>query len=419
MVAVRCFLYLLLSVLFFGGCTKAGVDLDPADEPGIKDGTLYFNSAGIHYKVNIADSSEYWVANQIILSSHSNPMIIDSTTIYSGATNSLGAYSVFNAYPRWVVFWPYTHSGPIFSSVEAALGDSVVYVVSPTSYWFHSYLYCINKKTGAIHWKERIDYGDYELNFHSTPVVVGNRVITLTRDQYNKKQLTCFNADGSIHFTTPANDDLAYKIWVHKDKVFSTANSQILCYSTENGRLEWTVNMGDLLFNRTATFFDKDNLIVIKVLDSRYHVFVINTSGNILRQHVLSIPTAHPVPEFSPMAVNFDNNSLYVAYRSFSDSVSIAAYKFADFSKKWEKRYYSNTDLDVPTLMTEKYLIFPVNKSYAEIKSAFYFLDKNGKEVTGFPFSQIYVSGFNYVENNKIYQAENLFIRKSDGVHFP
>jgi hypothetical protein len=77
---------------------------------------------------------------------------------------------------------------------------------------------------------------------------------------------------------------------------------------------------------------------------------------------------------------------------------------------KWEKRFASYYYSYLTPVPTDKYLVFPINNSYLNARSIMYFLDLDGKLITGIPYNANYTDGFVYVENGITYKLDNRYV---------
>jgi outer membrane protein assembly factor BamB len=404
------FLLLLLNI----GCTKTDVIDDTPDnpQPTPPNGTLYINGVGEFLKIDMKDSAVLWTSQtRNLAASFNNPMTFDSTSFYHGNTAGLTAYSTQTGIPRWSFSWIVINNNTI-PYREPAFKDSLLFLTSPSNLWDRSYLHCLNKKTGVMYWKKQLDLGDVNIPFNTTPMIMNDKVIMLTRDANNRKRLTALNvADGAPMWNSGVNDSLSFHLTLKDGNIYSTSKQYIVCYNATDGSLKWQTDLNYSTFNATATFFEPGKLIIVKVLNTEYKLFTINIAdGSIIKQSSLSVPTQVQNTTTAPLGCNYVNNTLFVASRHNSDSASIKAYDFSNSALKWEKRFANYFYTEFTPLLSDEYLIFPINNTYPNGKSVMYFLDFNGKVATGIPFNANYTAGFIYAKNGIIYKQNNTYV---------
>ncbi|AYB32526.1 hypothetical protein D4L85_18950 [Chryseolinea soli] len=403
-------LYLLFFIIFLG-CTDDGSP-EPVVPP-VEDnpsGMLYVNIVGQYMKLDASNDSVYWRAETLYLfGSYRNPMTFNSDYFYHGNYTSMTCYSAVSGLPAWSVSWP-AFSDAI-SYQDPAFNDSLIFFSSPTSVWDHGSLYCKNKKTGAPKWQVPIDSGDVDINFNGIPLVNGDKVITLTRNQNNEKHLTAFSIrNGAWLWSTPVGDGTASKFWLVDDRIYSAYGPEALCFDASNGKLLWETDMNTPVAAWTYNFFDADKLIAVKVLNNtNYKILQIQKSnGAIISTKDLTIPTTY-APQtqmIAPLGCSYDDDNLYLASFNDIDSLDIFSYDMTGMSQKWKKRFANSYFTGEPPILTDKYLVFPINDQYNAhdpAHSNMIFLDHSGKLVKKVPFNSTYVDGFVYKEDGIIY----------------
>jgi outer membrane protein assembly factor BamB len=414
------FVFLLL-LLLLTGCTKTDVINDPLVDPqpttpaaGSKpNGILYINSVGQFTKINTVDSSVNWTSSTInLFGSAGCPMTFDSATFYHGNHSGLTAYSTQTGLRKWSFSWYASSDGISFR--EPAIKDSLLFVATPTSIWYPSFLYCLNKRTGAITWNKEIDKGYVDNPFNTTPMVIEDKVIVLTRDADNHKRLTAFKTgDGTQLWTTEINDSLSFRLKFVDGNIYSTSNRSVFCYNATDGALNWQTDLQQGASYMESSFFEKGKLILVNVLGKDYTIVLMNTAnGAVISKYTLAVPTEMADAGNAPLACNYYNNTLFVTTHHNFDTVSIRSYDLSNGAMKWEKRFANYYYSFFKPLLSDKYLVFPINTAYPDGKSIMYFLDFNGKQITGIPFNANYNDGFVYVENGITYKLDNRYVNR-------
>jgi hypothetical protein len=337
-------------------------------------------------------------------------MIFDSTTFYHGNYGGLTAYSMQTGISRWTYSWLAFNDALGYR--EPAFKDSLLFLTAPTSVWDHAYLYCLNKKTGITYWRKVLDAGYVSIQFNTTPMVIGDNVIVLTRDADNHKHLTAFKStDGSQAWTTPANDSLTLQLKLINGNIYSVSDTYVSCYNGNDGSLKWQTDLQINNFTMTSVFQEQDNLVLVKVNGKDYTIIKINTiTGVVSNRSTITVPSDVTDPKYAPLSCNYKNNILFLSTHHNFDTVSIRAYDLNSMSMKWEKLFAHYGFAELNTLLTNKYLLVPINNSYPEGKTIMYFLDFNGKQVSRVPYNTNYTDRFAYVENGIIYNMDNYYI---------
>ncbi len=401
------FLFFLLGMMVTG-CSKELDSEEPTSGTGTVNGELYINVTGYFIKIKTVDSSMVWgTETRNLFASFNNPMTFDTTAYYHGNFNGITAYSEQTGQPKWSVNW-YAFEDAITYRKPAFKGANV-YFTSPSSMWDHGYLYCADKNSGKVKWMIQLDYGFASYPFNTTPMVVGENVIVITRDAENHKRLSAYKTDdGAEIWKSEILDDISFHLRLENDRIYSTSNKYAICINALTGQKLWQTDLGVEQFKRTATFFNQDKLIVVKVKGTEYNFVTVNiNTGQVQKKSQLQIPTSVGDPDFASMGCDLSGTSAYIATRYDMDSMRIASYDLNTMAVKWEKKIKNYLYTDFTPLLTDKYLIFPVNATYPEGKSHMYFYSFDGKLVKQVPFNGNYTSGFAYKENGKMYQQDN------------
>jgi outer membrane protein assembly factor BamB len=397
------------------GCSKEDSPGDPQDpvvvpvtpRPG---GIVYLNCVDSFAKMNVADSSLVWMAANLNFgSSYRNPMIFDSSLFYRGNNWSMAAYSTANGARKWVYGWQTLSEGLQYR--EPVFNDSLVVFTSPTSEWDHADLFCVNKKTGSLKWRAQIDSGSVSVPFNTTPVLFNDKVILVTQDYNKHKHLAAYRiSDGLKEWSTGVNDNLATRLRLSNGSIYSTGNQVVSCYNATDGAMQWQTDLQLSSFTGTATFFENDLLVLVKLAGTSYHLFALNSlTGNLLKTGSLTVQATDLAS--NALGCIYSNNKLIIANRYNFDSASVKCYDLSDLTMKWERRYDSDAYTDFTPLLANHYIIFPIHKSRSnEKKSVLYFLNLEGKEIAALPFRGFSAADFFYLENGIVYKQDNGFV---------
>jgi hypothetical protein len=238
-----------------------------------------------------------------------------------------------------------------------------------------------------------------------------DKVIVVTRDANNHKHLTAYKiANADVLWSTGINDSLSSRLRLVDGKIYSTIKQKILCYNANNGDLEWQTDLNVSKSRMTATFFDKEKLILIKVADTDYTMITLDrNSGSVIKKSTLTVPTELDIVSRAPFGCNYYNNTLFITSRYNTDTVCVKSYDFTSLALRWEKRFPLYEFLSFVPLVTNRYLVFPISNSSPFSKSTMYFYTFDGKLVTGIPFSGRSSNNFAYVENGVVYKQDNKY----------
>ena len=405
-------LFLSLGILIFiTNCTKTDTLDDP--QTTLHDnltGSLYIDCAGWFVRIGIKSGLIWSSDSRNLFGSNGNPMTFDTATFYHGNLYGLTAYSSQTGIPRWSFNWPAFDDA--ISYREPAFKDSLLFLTSPTNFMKHATLYCINKNNGARIWEKEIDSGNVFKGFNTTPMIVDNNVIVLTRNALSQISLSSFNAtDASLAWKSEINDSLSFRLRLSDKKIYSTTTGQVICYDAVTGVLKWKTDLQQNHFKMTATFFEQNKIILVREANNDYTIFTLDSvNGNVINKVTIPVPTDLPYPDYASLGCNYRNNTFFVASRQSNDTTTLRSYDLSTLSMKWEKRFANYINTEFTPLLTDKHLVFPINDSYPNAKSKMYFLDLNGKISSNIPFDANYTAGFVYVVDGVIYKQENKFI---------
>lgn len=399
---------ILLGFLF--SCTKTLPDKPNIPPVSDSAGILYVNVVGYFIKLDASTDSVYWWSQTMnLFGSSGNPIAFDGDNFYHGNANGLTGYSTSSGSPVWMTSWVGFDNAIPYQ--EPAFNDSLIFYASPTSYWQYGSLYCRNKLTGAFHWQVQLDSGDIETNFTGTPAVYNDKVFLLTRNHNNSKILKAFSiTDGSLQWAVPVNDSTPSKFRVENGRIYSAYGPTVFCLDAATGHTIWNtdVNMHSCWW--THDFMDGDKQIIVKVTgNNTYTVIIIQKStGAVIGHQDLVVPSTYNTFNFdlTPIGCGYRNENLVLASFYSKDSMDILSYDINTMSQKWSKRFANSVMTGGAPVLTDNYIIFPVNLQYntaVDKNSEFIFLDYSGNKVKDLPFHSIYTDGFVYKENGQIY----------------
>jgi outer membrane protein assembly factor BamB len=404
-------------LIVFCGCTKnypnPGISSPGHDNP---NGIFYINVVGYFIKLDASNDSVYWWSQVLnLFNSADNPMTFDSNYFYHGNYTSMSCYSTATGLPVWSFNWLAFNDA--ISYREPVFNDSLIFFTSPTSAWDHGYLFCKNKRTGTSLWQKQLDFGGVYTSFNGIPVLNGDKVITLTRDLNDQKHLTAFSIqDGNQQWSIPVSNSMSSKLWLINGRLYSAHGPEAVCYDASTGQLLWQTNMNVPAAWWAYNFFDNDRLIAVKVLDNSHYTIlqIQKDNGTIIRSSDLVIPTTYS--QFSqvlaPLGCSYKASKLYIASFNAVDSLDIFCYDITSMSQQWKIRIANNLLTGQAPVLTDKYLVFPVNDQYNSpdpYQSKMIFLDHSGKLVNKVPFHSAYTDGFIYKENGVIYGQPRRF----------
>lgn len=392
-------------------CTSNFPDDEPPVNPDNPNGLFYVNVVGDFMKLDASTDSVYWKSGVLnLFNSSGNPMVFDSNYFYHGNYTSLTCYSAVTGLPVWTNSWLAFSDAITYR--EPAFNDSSIFFTSPTSVWDHGYLYCKNKRTGAARWEKKIDFGNVYNNFNGIPIVYGDRVITLTRDNNDQQYLTAFAVQtGDQAWSVPVSPTMRSKLSLLNGKIYSAFGPEALCYDASNGQLLWQKDLGVATAWWTHNFFDNDKLVVVKVLsNSQYKVLQLRKdNGDILQSQDLVVITSYAQNNqiISPTGCEVRSNRLYITSVNTIDSIDLFCYDLNNLSRKWKTTLENSLFTRQAPVLTDKYLVLPTNDQYDtpnQARSNMVFLDLSGKLVKKVPFNSVYTDGFVYKENGVLYR---------------
>jgi outer membrane protein assembly factor BamB len=402
---------ILFPIFIFFSCTRSFQQPDKPATPDNSNGTLYINIVGNFMKMDVPGDSVYWVSNVLDLpNSVGNPMTFDSGCFYHGNYSGMACYNTTTGLPLWTFSWlAFSDAIPY---IEPAFNSSQVFVSSPTSEWDHGHLYCLNKTNGAVSWQVPIDSGYVDTSFNGVPLLYGNNVIILTRGHTDQKYLSAFSIqDGSRQWSVPVSYNMTPKLWLDAGRIYSAYGPEAFCFDAATGQLLWETDLNTPNTWWTYNYLDADKIVVVKVKDnSNYGILQIRKdNGSVVKSGNLVIPTTYAqyTQRIAPMGCSYKNNTIYIAGFYSVDSLDIYSYDISSLSQQWKVRLSNNLITGEAPLLTDKYLLVPVNEHYAtpgSNRSDMIFLDLSGKQVKKIPYNTTYTDVFCYQENAVLYQ---------------
>lgn len=406
----------ITSLIFLTACTRAGDDNNPEPNPSSPNGTLYVNVVGEFMKLEPSTDSVYWRSPALIYnSSAGNPMTFDSGYFYFGNYMSITCYRASTGAVAWSHQWlafsdAYTYREPAFK-------DSLIYFTYPTSVWDHGYLMCMKKRTGALVWKHQYDSGGVFTSFNGIPVISGDKVICMTRNANDQLILKAFNTlTGQLAWANPVSASMQNKLLEKNGRLYSAYANDAVCFDANTGQQLWKTDIKDPVYKYSYNFLANDKLVVVRVLNNyEYQVIQLNlnTGAVISSQHISLLTTYASFAQLiAPLGCSYRDNKLYLAHYYSIDSLDIYSFDASNASQLWTKRFANSLLTGLAPVLTDRYLIFPVNDQYngpTPEKSNMIVLDLAGNLVKKVPFRSIYTDKMVYEENGVYYYQGQRF----------
>ncbi len=406
-----------LSMLVLIGCTQVGDDTRDPDPSVSPNGMLYIDVIGDFMKLDPSKDSVYWRAPiPQYFNSSGNPMTFDSGYFYHGNHMSITCFRTSTGGVAW------SHSWLAFSDAytyrEPAFKDSMVFFTYPTSAWDHGYLLCMNKKTGGLYWKIQIDSGGVYTSFNGVPVISGDKVVCMTRNANDQIVLKAFLAKTGqlVWATAPINASIRNKFWEKNGRIYTAYGNDAVCYDAATGQELWKTSIQDPSYHYSYNFLDNDKMVVVRVISNiTYKVIQLSlASGTVIQSQQLILPSTYA--SFSqliaPLGISYQNNKLYVAHYYSIDSLDIYAHDVNTLSQLWTKRFANHLLTGQAPVLSDKYLIFPINDKYntpSQDTSKMIFLDLSGNLLKKIPYNTIYTDKLVYEENGVFYDQGKRF----------
>ena len=402
-----CLLSLLLS------CTATNPDPNPP-VPDNPSGSIYINVVGYFSKFDVAKDSLLWSAMDLnLFNSYRNPLVLDSSGLYRGNYGGITCYNASTGLVSW------SHSWIAFSDAinyrEPVFNDTQVFYTTPTSVWDHGYLFCKNKFNGVSKWTVQIDSGDVFTGFNGVPLVVGDKVVTITRSQNNEKRLTAFSVqNGSRIWSVPVSSTIPSRLQTSGGNIFSLYGPEAFCFDATNGNQLWRTDLNAAASFKTYSFFENDKLVIVHINgNNQYKITQLQKgTGVVVSSRDLTVPTG---PVFSSSGYPdahrgcyYKNNKIYISSFENYDSLNLFAYDVNSLTQIWRKGLLAHTEtVEGPPVFTDKYFILLLNTKKTTdpdyYGSKMVFIGYDGKLVKEVPFLAIYTDGFVYKENGVVF----------------
>lgn len=319
-----------------------------------------------------------------------------SGLLYHRNHTGLTCYNATDGSIVWQFGWAAFNDAAYYGAV--ALNDSLISFSSPTSAYAPASLYCLNKKTGLLKWQTQIDKGTWTYShFYSIPVITGDKVITLARDNNGNRKLACYGiTNGNLRWETPVDNELVATLKMYQGNIYCVGTSAS-AYNPGTGALLWKTALDFSIppgnYFGYPSFNDQGKLLtagktasvsnVIKVLDYN--------SGSILN-------TYNSNTLFT--GYNYSSNTLYASGFA-SDTSELNAFDLNGMVLKWKYRpYYSVYN----PVVTDKYIVTIMGDTNNLLHIAA--LNLNGVQVRKYNIPGTYVS------NNLIFLDENKKVYK-------
>ena|GEM_PF-1845481 len=402
--------FLLFSVVLFFSCRKSSTPV--LNNPVGSNGVFYIqciNPAGANVlkKIDTHDTNANW---EVLDYSSGQSFSYDSGHIYGGSYSSLSSYDASTGIYDWNFYWLNVYNG---NYIQPAFKDSLVFCTKASDFWDFSYLFCVNRNTGGMKWRNQLDSAGAirSSSFQSNPIVVNNDVIATTRSYNNDLRIVCFDIlRGQKIWASAINNTLSSMIKIDDGKIYSTTGRYASCYSTVDGSLLWQTDTRSS-YNSTLTFFDQTKIVVSKDSGNTNTIIILDkSSGSIINSFTPNIPGEYY------RGTAYANNTLYLS--SFFDSAyELRAYNINDMTQKWKYTFAPcGWFSSLASIITDKYLIVSVDLPTVynpaisipddSSQAKMLFLDFSGKLVTQVPYVGYYTRGFVYLDNGVPYKIE-------------
>jgi len=393
---------IVLPVVILSSCSKPGDSVNPTPphtdtviitpppaptlDTSVK-GFLYMSLDNALTKINLETKSVVW--QKYLYHGDHNGMEFNNGYLYHGDYSGLTCYNPVTGNRVWEFGWVSYYSNNTFS--RYAFSDSLIFAVSATTAYDVSSLYCLNKRTGTLVWKNKIDTATWALGGYAcAPQVDNDKVIVLVRDYSGHVKLVAYNIwTGQRVWDAGINDQLTLNFKVDNGKIYSTGHN-VFCYDAATGNLVWqkTIPLAPLYSGLYAlTSFIDGNKIIIAGSPTAATCAVLTLDKN-----TGAILSNQPINKEVGSCMYRDN----VFYLGYPDSnyFSLTAYNISDMSAKWT---YKHTAY-YPQTVTSKNIII------TGVDSAVKVLDLNGNLVKRTPAMGTYFGSFIYIDS-----ASNVF----------
>lgn len=315
-------------LLLFGSCTRTNDDHDPTVTS--VNGTLYISSRDSIAALDLQTNTlKFKVKANTGSGTYETFINYDSGYIYKGSQYDMVSYNASNGSWRWSrsygIGYISGNNPPPVLAQKAIFVDSVMYFIS--SFPFSaSTLYCMNKKTGAVVWKETISNSDLAPVSSYFPVISGDRILVSGRDQDEDEIFHCFN-----RFT-------GFKLWSkyladrHSGQGVDVYNGTVIsygrvisCINISDGNIRWQIEPTEP-HTSVEYFSEPDRMLRVVTTTSSTQTYWINKSNGVLTQG----------PTFSKQYTRciYKNKKLYFLYGA-DPEVTVRAFNIDDGSQVW------------------------------------------------------------------------------------
>jgi outer membrane protein assembly factor BamB len=398
-------------LLIFTACTKSYVISSTTPVPPVINvpadtivkGAVYHVTDGVLMKVDMESGKTLWQNAQVYNSGRE--LYYDAGYLYQRGGTQLTCYNAIDGKIVWKFYWV-TFSDAQYSNT-ISFNDSLLFFSTQTSAYEPANLYWLNKKTGAVKWKKKIDFGTWAYySFYAVQAVDSNKVVTFEREYYGHRKLVCYNIiTGQQIWETPANDLLKATIKIHNNKVYCTG-AYGLCYDLATGAPEWQTDLGLISpssYWGIVSFENADKLYLAGAASAAATQHTVKTV-DFKTGLVTNSFTTPASPYINQNRYQYSSELLYVT-SYINDTAELNVYDINTFANKWKYRPYAS--VDVP-LVAPKYIMFRESTDYTDTDpNPFYMtvLNIDGKRIRRIKVPGKYVGAILYVdENNKVFR---------------
>lgn len=398
------FLLSSYTITAFLGCTKHAPDYVPpnAVDSFVKDpdGSLYIAAYDL-YKLDVRSGVTEWnTFNRLVFDSWDSPMYFDSGYVYFGGLYGIAAYN----YQSGQQIWLDNSTGTAGMGGDAgyralAIKDSLAIYAGSTGVGYGlAHMYCIRKKNGTLVWQNLADSTGNLSDFNAVPYIAGSNVVMVTRNYNGDLQLAAYDPiTGTKVWASANNDDLNAHLLIGNNVLYNINNQHAYCYSTLDGSLLWTKDLGAAGNSTMNCFLDGSKLIVANSPSATScTVGVYNTAdGSLLSSSSFAVPGSPT----NAVNFNYGNNVLYATNIVKGDTLIIHAFDINAQKEKWS--YLYNVTASYGNVLTPDFLIVPEMDSAARCNIAFLNV-LNGSVVKRSPFPSSSVEQMLYVDSTGV-----------------
>jgi outer membrane protein assembly factor BamB len=348
-------LLLFIFTISLFGCSKAShsADTPPASiidsipKDSLVKGTTEGTIKGFAYlivgsssltKVNMETGEIIWQTSIYDLASSSgSDLNYDSGYLYHGNYKGLTCYNISDGSMVWHAGW-LSYSN-VLAFTKYAFNDSLIFIVSPTSAYDASYLFCLDKRSGISKWKTKIDEEGWGGGRYSAiPVTENNKVIVLTRAGNGAIKLSALDvSSGKKVWDSETNQQLTGTLKISEGKVYSTGQG-IYCYDAVTGNQVWHY-ASDLKngnsFAGNLSFLDQNKLIITGTTQTSTSCNILildKESGALIKKLVINEPYT---------LCMYRNNHIYLSIQD-TNFYKLRSYDLNNTSTyEWEYQHFS------------------------------------------------------------------------------